>query len=381
MDAMDIEAEAKSLGLDYFTLKQVQMSDAQILNLIRSKKREKLKTSNAVRLESQSRPHPQSHPQTHPQTHPQSNSVSESKSESQPKRNDNVVSTVESPPSMPLPACSPPALPPVPPLETDESTKSTPRKPVAATTSMTVIKTEPPINAKYDDTTNSTPSAQYSEPLRSASSQAQSQCSIPSTTSSKQSSKECSKESSKESSDLLIPKTADRVLTIESKPAVSSSESESQVLGATELAGRNNERMPLPPAAKEENAIFVGDLHHLVTRSDLSSVFGAIGKMVWIQLFDCHAQLNRPFNFAFVYYENRKDAKRCIGELNFTKFYGNPCRVMLKSRDQLEWTNSNLIVKNLPPNTKLSENPQYFQGAKCPGNGLNPFQRIQNDHK
>ena len=137
------------------------------------------------------------------------------------------------------------------------------------------------------------------------------------------------------------------------------------IIGATELAGKNNDKIPLPSEAKECNAIFVGDLHHLVTRKDLLSVFGNIGKIIWIQLFDCHAQLNRPFNFSFIYYSNIDDANKCIEELNFTKFYGNPCRVMLKSRNSLEWTNSNLIVKNLPPNTNSQILHTLFE---CYGN-------------
>ena len=133
--------------------------------------------------------------------------------------------------------------------------------------------------------------------------------------------------------------------------AVDNKQSDAEIIGSTEFAGKSSDKIPLPPSAKQENAIFVGDLHHLVTRKDLFSVFGAIGQLAWIQLFDCEAQLNRPFNFAFIYYQSNSDALKSIDALNFTAFYGHPCRVMLKSRDSLEWTHSNLIVRNLPPNT------------------------------
>ena len=122
--------------------------------------------------------------------------------------------------------------------------------------------------------------------------------------------------------------------------------------GTTHTAGGGTVSRP-PPAHVSENAcIFVGDLHPMVTRSDLLSVFSQIGSVQWIQLFDCHKQMNRPFNFAFVYFEDILVARNAITTLNYTKFYGSPCRLMWKQeKNSVQWTDCNIIVKNLPPNT------------------------------
>ncbi|ETO28089.1 hypothetical protein RFI_09042 [Reticulomyxa filosa] len=64
---------------------------------------------------------------------------------------------------------------------------------------------------------------------------------------------------------------------------------------------------PPPPGVLDSCAVFIGDLHPLVTKEDLFKVFSSTGTVLWVQLFDCHKQLQRPFNFAFVYFENPRD--------------------------------------------------------------------------
>eukprot|EP01083_Nonionella_stella_P004712 13683_1 len=122
--------------------------------------------------------------------------------------------------------------------------------------------------------------------------------------------------------------------------------------GTTHTAGGGTVSRPPPQHVSENACIFVGDLHPSVTRSDLLSVFSQIGCVQWIQLFDCHKQMNRPFNFAFVYFSDLLSARNAITTLNYTKFYGSPCRLMWKQeKNSVQWTDCNIIVKNLPPNT------------------------------
>ena len=122
--------------------------------------------------------------------------------------------------------------------------------------------------------------------------------------------------------------------------------------GTTHTAGGRTVSRPPPPGVGENGCIFVGDLHPSVTRADVASVFGRIGRVQWIQLFDCHKEMRRPFNFAFVYFEDSACAQRAIDQLNYTKFYGAPCRLMWKQeRNAVQWTDCNIIVKNLPPST------------------------------
>ncbi|ETO29273.1 polyadenylate-binding protein 1, partial [Reticulomyxa filosa] len=109
---------------------------------------------------------------------------------------------------------------------------------------------------------------------------------------------------------------------------------------------------PPPPGVLDSCSVFVGDLHPLVTKEDLYKIFSSTGTVLWVQLFDCHKELERPFNFAFVYFDNQRSAQNAIDKLNFTKFYGAPARLMWKQQQSsLTWTESNIIVKNLPPNT------------------------------
>eukprot|EP01083_Nonionella_stella_P128465 389304_1 len=259
-DAFDIQTQAKAIGLDYFTLRQIAMTDEQIMKLIRAKQKEQKKQTKEVI----------------------------------------VVNTYNAPPQ-----------PQYLPAQTHAKQEiQVTQPPIQATQSVNPYLQEDAMDHQIPK-------------LKPQSS--------PNTAANKQN----------DTGNIIMPKSH----------SMNINNADKDVLGATELAGKNNDKIPLPSNAKEEFSVFVGDLHHLVTRKDLLSVFGKVGDVVWIQLFDCHAQLNRPFNFAFIYYSNIDDATKCIDQLNFTKFYGNPCRVMLKSKNQLEWTNCNLIVKNLPPNT------------------------------
>ena len=130
---------------------------------------------------------------------------------------------------------------------------------------------------------------------------------------------------------------------------------------STFLPGANINKPP-PSGVSENACVFAGDLHPLVSRTDLVSVFSHVGEVQWVQLFDCHKQMNRPFNFAFIYFKKNNDAQNAINQLNFTKFYGVPCRLMWKQeKNAVKWTDSNIIVKNLPPNT----DSQILHGIFC----------------
>ncbi len=72
--------------------------------------------------------------------------------------------------------------------------------------------------------------------------------------------------------------------------------------------------------------------------------------------------MNRPFNFAFVYFEDLLCALNAISTLNYTKFYGSPCRLMWEQKKNScnMWTDCNIIVQNVPPNTNSRILPNVF---------------------
>lgn len=134
-----------------------------------------------------------------------------------------------------------------------------------------------------------------------------------------------------------------------------------EVPGTRHIAGIRMPTPKPPPHCSDNACIFVGDLHPLVNRNDLFNVFSSVGNVLWIQIFDCNKQLQRPLNFGFLYFDSVDSAQNAITKMNYTKFYGTPCRLMWKQQQtNLSWTESNIIVKNLPPNTDSQVLHQIF---------------------
>ncbi|KAJ7529714.1 hypothetical protein O6H91_15G063000 [Diphasiastrum complanatum] len=95
--------------------------------------------------------------------------------------------------------------------------------------------------------------------------------------------------------------------------------------------------------------VFIGNLQRDVTKHDLRSIFGKIGKVMEVRLTRYASGKNK--GYAFVRYGDPSEAKRAIDELHGSQIRGQPCRVIPSEENDLlylgnidyKWKKENLM--------------------------------------
>ncbi|KAF5751188.1 polyadenylate-binding protein 2-like isoform X1 [Tripterygium wilfordii] len=95
-------------------------------------------------------------------------------------------------------------------------------------------------------------------------------------------------------------------------------------------------------------SLYVGDLDHNFTDSQLYDLFNQVGQVVSVRV--CRDLTTRKsMGYGYVNYSNAQDAARAMDVLNFTPLNGNPIRVMYSHRDPSVRKSGagNIFIKNL----------------------------------
>ena len=80
------------------------------------------------------------------------------------------------------------------------------------------------------------------------------------------------------------------------------------------------------------SSLYVGDLNLEVNETHLHNIFSKVGNILSIKV--CRDAMSKnSLGYAYVNYENPKDAERAIDALNFTNLKGSPMRIMWSQRD------------------------------------------------
>ncbi|GKU98919.1 hypothetical protein SLEP1_g11854 [Rubroshorea leprosula] len=95
-------------------------------------------------------------------------------------------------------------------------------------------------------------------------------------------------------------------------------------------------------------SLYVGDLEHNVTDSQLYDLFSRVGQVVSVRV--CRdLATRRSLGYGYVNYGNDNEAARALDELNFSPINGKPIRIMYSHRDPTVRKSGagNIFIKNL----------------------------------
>jgi len=112
------------------------------------------------------------------------------------------------------------------------------------------------------------------------------------------------------------------------------------------------------------SSLYVGDLQPDVNETFLYEVFRSIGPIISIKV--CRDTLsNKSLGYAYVNFQNAKDAAKAIDVLNFAQVKDNTLRIMYVQRDPAIRRSGlgNIFIKNLDKNIdnkSLHETFSYF---------------------
>lgn len=105
-----------------------------------------------------------------------------------------------------------------------------------------------------------------------------------------------------------------------------------------------------PVAPYQSASLYVGDLNKDLAESSLFDLFNRVGPVISIRV--CRDSITRKsLGYAYVNFQDVKDAERALDTMNFTEINGKPCRIMWSQRDpSLRKTGmGNVYVSNLAP--------------------------------
>uniref|UniRef100_A0A7S1N4A2 Polyadenylate-binding protein n=1 Tax=Eutreptiella gymnastica TaxID=73025 RepID=A0A7S1N4A2_9EUGL len=108
--------------------------------------------------------------------------------------------------------------------------------------------------------------------------------------------------------------------------------------------------MEKTPAATEAKtaSLYVGDLNTDVTEAQLFETFKEVGPVLSIRV--CRDSVTRrSLGYAYLNFQDPKDAAKCLEERNWTLFNGRPCRLMWSQRNPNQRKNNraNIFIKSL----------------------------------
>jgi len=132
------------------------------------------------------------------------------------------------------------------------------------------------------------------------------------------------------------------------------------------------------PNNEHQASIYVGDLHHDVTETELHQIFSQAGPVDSIRV--CRdSKTKRSLGYGFVNFRDIDDAQKAIDTLNYSSIAGRSCRIMWSRRDPSERNScvGNIYIKNLDLNI---DNKELYDGfiqfgnilsakVACSGNG------------